>query len=213
MALPVQVPLPWPISTTRRHARVPPTAPSAKADIPTFPSRSFRIRTLRGVASRRCSEWEPTRSVRALLAPGPLPWRDVFVFVPGPRGRFQTAAGRFERAAGSMYEPLTPALLRREHVKSPPPARHRVLCPAWPDRRLSPTTRVRRPGLRPRACPNSSSFHPGRREPAERGGRSSSGGHSSPSCPFRKRSPRCVASRRCSECAPARQVRASAANM
>ncbi len=39
---------------------------------------------------------------------------------------------------GTTCGPITDARLRREHGKSSPPARYRVLCPAWPDRRRNP---------------------------------------------------------------------------
>jgi hypothetical protein len=48
----VQALLPKLTATTRRHARVPLAAPSAEADIPTLPSRSFKIRSRRGAASK-----------------------------------------------------------------------------------------------------------------------------------------------------------------
>ncbi len=90
------------------------------------------------VVTRRTPECSARRGYRALHAPGPLPRRGGFSFAPRPQERFQTAARRLERAAATARDPMAAARLRREHVKSSPPARHRVLCPAWPDRRRNP---------------------------------------------------------------------------
>jgi hypothetical protein len=113
---------------------------SEHADCPTLPTGRMRVgrradRLPGGFRSARATTLD-----RALHAPGPLPQRGGFVFVSGPRARFQTAAGPLERAASTGIVSLATARLPREHVKSPPAARHRVLCPAWPDRLLSPAT-------------------------------------------------------------------------
>jgi hypothetical protein len=85
---------------------------------------------------------------------GPLPRRGGFVFVPCPRARFQTAAGRLERVAETRMVAFTGARVRREHVKSRPAVRHRVLCPASPSGRLGTMTPIGECWHRIRARPN-----------------------------------------------------------
>ncbi len=107
-----------------------PSLPSAQADIPTLPSRSFRIRptrdrvcygTIAGVRTDTLSSSTP----RA----GAAPTTGRVRFRIGSSGAISNSGET--RGASGIDEALysTCSRLRHEHVKSPRPARHRVLCP------------------------------------------------------------------------------------
>jgi hypothetical protein len=115
-----------------------------QADIAALPADDSLCGAARRLGAGEIPEFAARRLDRRSARAGPLPRRGGFFFGPGPRARFQTAAGRLERAAATLCVSIMGERLRREHVKSPPAARHRVLCPASPHGLLNPMTRMTR---------------------------------------------------------------------